>query len=70
MQGWEYKTLASPVKSGRFDPDALDDILNRLGSDSWELLAVSTVLQEGETVYLVHHLRRQGEPSRRMGFRA
>lgn len=70
MQGWEYKTLPSPVKSGHFDPEALDDDLNRLGSDSWELFAVSTVLHEGETVCIVHHLRRQGEPSRRMGFRA
>lgn len=70
MQGWEYKTVPSPVKSGRFDPDALDDILNRLGSDGWELVSVSTVLHGGETVYIVHHLRRHGEPSRRMGFHA
>ena len=70
MQGWEYKTLPSPVKSGRFDADALDDVLNRLGGDGWELVTVSTVQHEGETVYIVHHLRRSGEPSRRMGFRA
>lgn len=70
MQGWEYKTLQTAVKSGRFDPDALDDVLNRFGSDGWELVSVSTVLQGGETVSIVHHLRRHGEPSRRMGFHA
>ncbi|HNR31980.1 MAG TPA: DUF4177 domain-containing protein [Candidatus Hydrogenedentes bacterium] len=70
MQGWEYKTLASPVKSGAFDPEALDDVLNRLGADGWELVTVSSVQRGGETVSLVHHLRRHGEPARRIGFHA
>lgn len=70
MQGWEYKTFPSPVSGGRFDQEKLDDSLNRLGADGWELVTVSCFQHEGETTMLVHHLRRPGEPARRIGFHA
>ncbi len=70
MAAWEYKTLALRVKEGMCDPEALDTALNRIGADGWELVTVTCLQHAGETTMLVHHLRRPGEPARRIGFHA
>lgn len=68
MDGWQYKTLPIKLEQGLVDDQELDKILNELGADGWELIAVSPVFYEGRTDYLVHHFRRTGEPKRRVGF--
>jgi len=68
MDGWQYKTLPIKLDSGLVDDQEVDKILNELGSDGWELIAVSPVYFEGKTDYLVQNFRRSGEPKRRVGF--
>ena len=68
MDGWQYKTLPIKLESGLVDDLELDKILNNLGNEGWELIAVTPVFYEGRTDYIVHHFRRGAEPKRRVGF--
>ncbi|MBI2432698.1 MAG: DUF4177 domain-containing protein [Candidatus Hydrogenedentes bacterium] len=68
MGGWEYRTLRSNTAGGHLDFERLDEELNDLGKDGWELVSVTCIVCNGETMFLVHHFRRPGEPRRRAGF--
>jgi len=68
MPHWEYKTQTITLDNGQLDRQELDNLLNALGNDGWELLTVTPVLLEGRTESLVHHFRRTSEPKRRAGF--
>ncbi len=68
MAGWAYKTVLIPVREGSVDAAEIDDALNPLGQEGWELVSVSPVFHVGETVGLIHHLRRPAERTRRAGF--
>jgi hypothetical protein len=65
---WEYKTLPVEIQEGLLDDMQLDQNLAALGAEGWEVYSVSPIVAEGSTRYLVHHLRRIGEPPRRAGF--
>ena len=67
---WEYKTIPVPVADGNVKGDEVDEALNKLGSQGWELFSVSPLLANGETCCLVHHFRRPAERGRRAGFQA
>lgn len=68
MDGWQYKTLPIKIEGGLVDDLEVDKILNQLGTEGWELLAVSPVHVEQRTDYLVYHFRRASRPERRVGF--
>jgi hypothetical protein len=68
MAGWEYCTLRMNTAGGHLDTERLDEELNELGQQDWELFTVSPVLSNGETMFLVFSFRRPGEPKRRAGF--
>ncbi|MCC6525512.1 MAG: DUF4177 domain-containing protein [Polyangiaceae bacterium] len=45
---WEYKILTPKLSlTGKLDPEALEEQLNRLGAEGWELAA--TTLYGGST---------------------
>lgn len=67
-EGWEYKTVSVNVTQGHVHDSSLDEQLSALGSDGWELLAVTPLVSEGKTACLVHHFRRPEERTRRAGF--
>lgn len=50
MQTWEYQTIAVPFSGGweapSLNPGDFDTLLNRLGSEGWELVSVFTTAQE------------------------
>jgi hypothetical protein len=64
----EYKTLPWKVEEGYLDDQSLDSVLQRLGAEGWALVSVSPVLQNGNTIQLIHHLARTQEPQRKAGF--
>ena len=74
MDGWEYQSISFKVKHPLFDAAGLiaaevDEQLNELGKDGWEVYAVSNVLgMQGITLALVHHLRRPRTSQRAAGF--
>lgn len=65
---WEYQTLPVQIEEGLLEDLELDKRLNALGEEGWEVYAVSTTMLEGTTRFVVHHLRRLGEPKNRAGF--
>ena len=69
MTQWEYRTVTFALDGDLPDGGAWDEQLKEIGKDGWELLAVSPVLNDGQTVGLVHHFRRVAEAERKMGFR-
>ena len=50
---WEYKTIKLSTKGflgGKFDEAALDEVMNQLGSEGWELVTgFDTNQRPGET---------------------
>jgi hypothetical protein len=68
MNSIEYKTLPWKVEEGYLDDQSLDSVLHRLGAEGWTLVAVSPILQSGNTIQLIHHLARTQEPARKAGF--
>ncbi|MBI1318221.1 MAG: DUF4177 domain-containing protein [Candidatus Hydrogenedens sp.] len=70
MAKFEYKIVSCKVEEGLPDETHIEPILNHLGSEGWELAAVTPVLCEGTTTYLSHHLRRLAAPARTAGFSA
>jgi hypothetical protein len=74
MDGWEYRSILFPVKqtlfgANGFKTDEVDEQLNELGRDGWEVYAVSNVLGvQGITTALLYHLRRPRQSQRSAGF--
>lgn len=66
--GWNYKTLSVNVMNGHVHDTTLDEQLTELGNQGWELLAVTPLNIEGKTASLLHHLRRNEERTRKVGF--
>lgn len=60
---WEYKTIKLKTKGfsgGNFDESELDEMMNELGSDGWELVAgFDTSKGTGETRDVVIIFKRQ-----------
>jgi len=65
---WEYKTLSVNVTLGHVNDNNLDEQLMGLGSEGWELVAVTPLDIEGKTACLLHHFRRPEERTRKVGF--
>lgn len=68
MGACEYKTMRFNTAGGHLDLERLENELNALGEDGWELYCVTPILNASETICMVHHFRRAGEPRRRAGF--
>lgn len=68
MGTWEYRTLRTNTAGSHLDLERLEEEINELGADGWELFSVTPVTSHTETMFLVHHFRRSGEPKRRAGF--
>jgi len=64
---WEYKVVTIPMKYGNIDPKSIQDV-DGLGEGGWELVTVTPVLSNGNTIALLHHMRKQKEQGRRAGF--
>ena len=60
---WEYKTVSlatGGLLGGKFDPEKLDEVLNDLGAEGWELTsAFDTNQSYGATRDIVAIFRRQ-----------
>ena len=67
---WEYKTVTVPLFNGKLKDKDVDDHLKPLGAEGWELLDVSTVLFESETLSIVDHVRRLVDKELNAGFSA
>ena len=70
MTGYEYRTVDTRIDNAGVDSRELEDTLDSLGKEGWELVFVTPILHEGNTTSLVHHLRRISQPGRRVGFTA
>ena len=68
QQGWEYMTLSINVINGHVHDESLDEKLNGLGKQGWELTHVTPLALESKTTCLVHHLRRLADRQRAAGF--
>jgi len=66
---WEYKTVTVPLFIGKLKDSEVDQALGDIGKDGWELVTVSPVVHEQETISLIHHFRRLQEKDRTAGFR-
>lgn len=67
---WEYKTVTVPLFNGKVKDKEVDEHINPVGAEGWELLAVSPVMVAHETLSLIHHFRRLVDKERPAGFRA
>lgn len=67
-EGWEYKTLSVNVTHGHIHDGTLDEQLSAIGSEGWELVAVTPLEIEDKTACLIHHFRRPEERPRKAGF--
>lgn len=67
---WEYHTCYVKFVMGHLDTHEIDDTLNRLAAEGWELVHVTPVLDEAKTVGLLHQFRRPSQSERRAGFTA
>jgi len=65
---WEYKTVTVPLFNGKIKDREVDDHLAPVGAEGWELIAVSPVHYDKETLSLIHHFRRLQEKQRTAGF--
>lgn len=70
MVKWEYKTFPQELDGGYVNDMDLDNRLNQLGEEGWELFAVSPITVGNDTKYLIHHFRRMQEGRKAAGFRA
>lgn len=63
MRTFEYKTIKinskfSWTESG-FETDRIDEELNKMGRDGWELLAVESTTSAGGTYALLYTFKRE-----------
>jgi hypothetical protein len=65
---WLYKIVSFNVTGGHVREEELVVLLNEAGEAGWELMSVTSVVSEGHTTCLVHHMRKPQEPKRRAGF--
>ena len=70
MTGYEYRNVEVAVDRGSIDSRESEERLADLGKEGWELVSVTPILLQGDTVCLIHHLRRISQPERRVGFNA
>ena len=68
MGTWEYRTLRFNTAGGHIDLERLEAEINALGGDGWELMSVTPVQVNSETMCIIHHFRRPAGPQRRAGF--
>lgn len=68
QHAWEYKTLAINVFNGHVHDDTMEEQLNAMGQDGWELSHVTPLELESKTTCIVHHFRRPAERQRAAGF--
>jgi hypothetical protein len=66
--GWEYTTLSVNVSNGHVHDAAIDEKLNQLGNEGWELTHVTPLALESKTACVVHYFRRVAERPRSAGF--
>jgi hypothetical protein len=70
VTGYEYRSVEVPIDHGAVDSRELEERLDGLGKEGWELVSVTPILLQGDTVRLIYHLRRMSQPERRAGFNA
>ena len=70
MTGYEYRAVETRIDSASIDSRELEETLDSLGKEGWELVSVTPILLQGNTTSLIHHLRRISQPGRRVGFTA
>jgi hypothetical protein len=70
MTSWSYHTMRINTTGGHLNEESLDARLNALGEENWELVEVTPVLANQETMFLLYTFRRPGETKNRAGFRA
>ena len=68
MAGWEYRTMFVKVFTSHLDTHAVDDTLNHLGADGWELVTVTPLMEDHKTVGMFHHFRRPKGAQKPAGF--
>lgn len=61
---WEYKTIKIDAKGtfagGKVDENALDQLMNRLGEQGWELVsALDTSMEGGKSRHVLAIFKRQ-----------
>jgi hypothetical protein len=62
MKRYEYKTMSLKVTGAinkKFDSSEMNNDLNALGAQGWELVSVSTLTCVGDTVSFVAFLKRE-----------